>query len=279
MKQTPFEKSSFFDSYKTSEHSIDHIQKMALEHAFGGIVLFHFDGTILYTNRNFRMMIGFPDMYDFSVTKIQNILKSEKGFDHLFKYLKEDGYWIGEMEVCGEMGVINILHCVSNIVYDDQYNPICIYASMTERMEYHAFKEITVQAEELSSQNQNLATACTELDQKNLNLQLKIYDLINQIDPGKSDYEILDGPALQKMINPRSTIAALHQELQHTKAQVKELTGYLPICSECKKIRDDRGSWTQIEQYIRNHSEAEFSHSICPECAERLYGDLLKDEK
>jgi uncharacterized PurR-regulated membrane protein YhhQ (DUF165 family) len=64
------------------------------------------------------------------------------------------------------------------------------------------------------------------------------------------------------------------QELKKTLSEVKTLRGFLPICANCKKIRDDSGYWTQIESYIRNHSDAEFSHSICPECAKRLYPDL-----
>ena len=63
-------------------------------------------------------------------------------------------------------------------------------------------------------------------------------------------------------------------ELQEMMAKIKTLSGMLPICSHCKKIRDDKGYWSQIESYIRNHSEAEFSHSICPECAKKLYPDL-----
>ncbi|MHB8810064.1 MAG: PAS domain-containing protein [Desulfobulbaceae bacterium] len=67
-------------------------------------------------------------------------------------------------------------------------------------------------------------------------------------------------------------------ELREALAKVKLLSGLIPICAACKKIRDDKGYWTQIETYIRNHSEAEFSHGICPECAERLYGEDLKDD-
>ena len=58
--------------------------------------------------------------------------------------------------------------------------------------------------------------------------------------------------------------------------EVKILRGFLPICASCKKIKDDKGEWTQIEGYIHKHSEAEFTHSICPECAERLYPDFFK---
>jgi hypothetical protein len=56
--------------------------------------------------------------------------------------------------------------------------------------------------------------------------------------------------------------------------EVKILRGFLPICASCKKIRDDKGYWTQMEAYIRDHSEAEFSHGICPECVKKLYPEL-----
>ena len=54
--------------------------------------------------------------------------------------------------------------------------------------------------------------------------------------------------------------------------RVKTLNGLLPICASCKKIRDDKGYWNQIESYLKKHSEAEFSHSMCPECSDKFYG-------
>ena len=66
----------------------------------------------------------------------------------------------------------------------------------------------------------------------------------------------------------------LIEKLQKALSEVKTLRGFLPICASCKKIRDDKGYWNQIETYIRNHSEAEFSHGLCPECARRLYPGL-----
>ncbi|OQX96423.1 hypothetical protein B6I21_01060 [candidate division KSB1 bacterium 4572_119] len=63
-------------------------------------------------------------------------------------------------------------------------------------------------------------------------------------------------------------------ELQEALDKVKILSGFLPICSSCKRIRDDKGYWNQIEKYIKDHSEAEFSHSLCPECITELYPDL-----
>ena len=63
-------------------------------------------------------------------------------------------------------------------------------------------------------------------------------------------------------------------ELQQALSEIKTLQGFLPICASCKKIRDDEGYWQQIEQYIQDRSDAKFSHSICPECAKKLYPDL-----
>lgn len=65
----------------------------------------------------------------------------------------------------------------------------------------------------------------------------------------------------------------LIMELKEALAKVKTLSGLLPICASCKKIRNDKGQWEQMEVYIRDRSEAEFSHGICPECAKRLYGE------
>ena len=63
-------------------------------------------------------------------------------------------------------------------------------------------------------------------------------------------------------------------ELKQTIARVKTLGGLLPICANCKKIRDDKGYWNQLEGYIQDHSEAEFTHGICPECIEKLYSGI-----
>ena len=64
------------------------------------------------------------------------------------------------------------------------------------------------------------------------------------------------------------------QELKEALEKVKVLSGLLPICSYCKKIKDDQGYWNQIEVYIRDHSEAEFSHGICKDCAKEHFPDF-----
>jgi DNA repair exonuclease SbcCD ATPase subunit len=66
----------------------------------------------------------------------------------------------------------------------------------------------------------------------------------------------------------------LVQELQYALENVKTLQGLIPICSNCKKIRDDKGFWNQVEGYIMKHSDATFTHGVCPECGKKLYGEL-----
>ena len=60
--------------------------------------------------------------------------------------------------------------------------------------------------------------------------------------------------------------------------QVRQLSGLLPICASCKKIRDDKGYWNEVEGYLREHSEIEFTHSICPDCVRTLYPELENTE-
>ncbi|MGO9016206.1 MAG: response regulator [Dissulfurispiraceae bacterium] len=66
----------------------------------------------------------------------------------------------------------------------------------------------------------------------------------------------------------------LIRELQESLAKVKRLSGLLPICASCKKIRDDKGYWNQVETYLSEHSDAKFSHGICPECGKKLYPEF-----
>jgi hypothetical protein len=67
-------------------------------------------------------------------------------------------------------------------------------------------------------------------------------------------------------------------QLKDALSKVKVLTGLLPICAICKKIRDDTGYWNQLEAFIGEHSDAEFSHGICPDCAKTHYPDFNLDD-
>jgi len=67
-------------------------------------------------------------------------------------------------------------------------------------------------------------------------------------------------------------------KLQNAHNEIKTLSGLLPICASCKKIRDDKGYWNTIEIYIQNHSDAKFSHGICPKCKKKLYPEYNEEE-
>jgi sigma-B regulation protein RsbU (phosphoserine phosphatase) len=104
-------------------------------------------------------------------------------------------------------------------------------------------------------------------------------DIVTGLQAGADDY--VTKPFDREELHARVQVGMRIIELQHSLAdrvkaleealaRVKQLQGLLPICSYCKKIRDDQNYWQQVENYISKHSEAQFSHSICPDCYESL---------
>jgi hypothetical protein len=87
--------------------------------------------------------------------------------------------------------------------------------------------------------------------------------------------------AFNSMVEALEEKRRMEALLRESQARVKHLEGIIPICMYCKKIRDDKASWQQMEQYISEHSEALFSHSICPECHTKVKADLenMKEAK
>ncbi len=113
-------------------------------------------------------------------------------------------------------------------------------------------------------------------------------DLIAGLDAGADDYlaKPFDAGELRARINVgvrmleiQATVAAKVLALQAALADIRTLRGLIPICASCKKIRDDQGIWKQIEVYIHEHTEAEFSHGVCTECMKKLYPDLVRDDQ
>ncbi len=114
-------------------------------------------------------------------------------------------------------------------------------------------------------------------------------DIISGLECGANDYltKPFDVGELRarvdvgsRMLDLQETLNAKVDELRRTLAEVKALRGILPICASCKKIRDDAGYWQQVEDYVHAHSEARFSHGVCPECMKELYPDFedVEDE-
>lgn len=107
-------------------------------------------------------------------------------------------------------------------------------------------------------------------------------DIVAALDAGANDY--LTKPfnleelcarldVGRRMLELQNSLALKITELSQALAQIQVLRGILPICASCKKIRDEQGAWIQIEEYICQHSAAEFSHGICPHCLKKLYPD------
>jgi DNA-binding response OmpR family regulator len=101
--------------------------------------------------------------------------------------------------------------------------------------------------------------------------------LAKPFDPGELRARIGVGC---RMIQLQVALAGKIAELRQAIEQVKTLRGIVPICSNCKKIRDDEGYWNQVDAYISKHSEAQFTHGICPDCIKKLYPGLdIKDQE
>jgi methyl-accepting chemotaxis protein len=107
-----------------------------------------------------------------------------------------------------------------------------------------------------------------QLTQGNLSVEIKppmIPDEIGDLEDG-----------LEKFRENLQTKEKLINELQKTLEEIKTLKGIIPICMHCKEIRDDEGAWNQLEKYIVEHSDAEFSHGICDKCMTEKYGKNMK---
>jgi hypothetical protein len=77
-----------------------------------------------------------------------------------------------------------------------------------------------------------------------------------------------------ELVEAKATLSLTVQELERALAEVKTLTGLLPMCANCKNIRNDQGYWQAVEHFIEEHSEAQFSHGICPDCLKKLYPEF-----
>lgn len=108
-------------------------------------------------------------------------------------------------------------------------------------------------------------------------------DLIRGLESGADDYmrKPFDAGELrarvqvgERVLELQSRLARNIQELQEALNSIKQLQGLLPICSYCKKIRDDKNYWHKVENYIGEHSEVRFSHGVCPDCTEKLKAEL-----
>lgn len=113
-------------------------------------------------------------------------------------------------------------------------------------------------------------TLARRVDQKTRELQEHQEQLEDQVKERTSDLK----SALDRFQIEVDEHRKTEEELRSALEQVKRLSGLLPICAACKKIRNDQGFWTQVEEYLKEHSDLTFSHGICPECFVRLYPEM-----
>jgi len=115
-------------------------------------------------------------------------------------------------------------------------------------------------------------TALDQEDQETKGLTLGAVDYISK--PFNTTIVKLRVKTQLELKLQRDVLIQTNEALLEALAKIKTLSGLLPICASCKKIRDDQGYWTQLEYYISEHSEAEFTHGCCPECMKKLYPEL-----
>ena len=100
--------------------------------------------------------------------------------------------------------------------------------------------------------------------------------LAKPFDPGELRARVKVG---RRMLEMRIALDDKVKQLALALDQVRTLRGIVPICANCKNVRDDRGFWNRVETYVRDHTEAEFSHAVCPDCMRKLYPQFKHDDE
>lgn len=119
-----------------------------------------------------------------------------------------------------------------------------------------------------------------------LTARARTEDIVAGLEAGANDYlaKPCDARELRarvavgrRVVELQSALAERVQQLERALAEVRTLRGIIPICAHCKKIRDDKGYWNQVEVYLREFSQARFSHGICPDCLRTQYPEIDLD--
>lgn len=90
------------------------------------------------------------------------------------------------------------------------------------------------------------------------------------------DRHYMEEELKRQVVIRTAELEEVNRKLQKSLSEIKTLQGIVPICSYCKQVRDDKGFWNQVEAYVTEHTEAKFSHGICPKCAEKHYPNISK---
>lgn len=159
-------------------------------------------------------------------------------------------------------------------------NRVCVYPKdvvrrfpedhLLEEMGIHSYMGAPVLDD--SGHLRGLLVLLHDRNEENLGLYLETIEFLAMRVGAELDRFQREAVLQKRVLERTSALEKSNRELKQALSQVKQLNGLLPICSHCKKIRDDQGYWNAIESYISKHSKASFSHSLCEECADKLYG-------
>lgn len=185
----------------------------------------------------------------------------------LFDHLEEAGFRM-MVATNGERAIIQAEHTQPTLILLDVMMPGIDGFEICHRLkENEATREIPV----------IFMTALTGVESKVKGFKAGAVDYVTK--PFQREEILARVTAHITIRNQQKLLAAHNAELQGALATVKLLSGLLPICANCKKIRDDEGYWQDVAVYVRDHSEADFSHSICPPCMKELYPDYYTDDR
>lgn len=133
----------------------------------------------------------------------------------------------------------------------------------------------------VSIRNEMLTKVLLEEKQKIDVLNTQLYQEIEERKRSQEELQVRNVELERlntQLTETKDNLESTNEELAHALSNIKQLSGMLPICASCKKIRNDKGYWEQIDAYFQKHSEFQFSHGICPECTQKLYPDLFPDK-
>jgi CheY-like chemotaxis protein len=102
-----------------------------------------------------------------------------------------------------------------------------------------------------------------------LTVKSETADIVKGFESGGVDYVAKPFQSLELLARVRT-----HIELKRAREEIRTLRGIVPVCASCRSVRDEKGAWQTLEEFVRSHSEAEFSHGFCPSCLRRLYPDV-----
>lgn len=174
--------------------------------------------------------------------ELENYDQARKYLDQAYGIVKDNGHEYGEAIVLKQMARLHILeHTGSEMKYLQEALSLCIKLEMISEQ-----GELNLLLSEFFEEEGSLIKALFHYKEFH-KFDKKLYKNVNKT-------------------------YILRKQLNEANEELKILRGIIPICSSCKKIRDDEGYWNQIDSYIQKHSEAEFSHGLCPGCVEELYG-------